>query len=66
MCNEDNDESWYEISPWTLNNEWINWTPSVSGNYILVCYARIAGNTSEYDGYGNIIDEVPYGFVNAY
>ena len=48
-CNEDDPYSWFEISPWTLNNEWVNWTPSVSGNYILVCYARIYGSSSEYD-----------------
>lgn len=43
-CDESSPENWFEISPWTLNNEWLNWTPDKSGNYVIVCYARIAGN----------------------
>ncbi|MBR4513799.1 MAG: leucine-rich repeat protein [Lachnospiraceae bacterium] len=34
---------WFEVSPWTVNNEWINWTPEKSGNYVFICYARIVG-----------------------
>ncbi|MCM1173143.1 MAG: leucine-rich repeat domain-containing protein [Clostridium sp.] len=45
-CDESNPGNWFEISPWTLNNEWIDWTPDKSGNYVIVCYARIAGNSA--------------------
>ena len=43
-CNEKNPEAWFEVSPWTKNNEWLNWTPEKAGNYIVVCQARVVGN----------------------
>ena len=44
-CNE-TDQQWFEISGWQRGNEWVSWTPDKSGNYILVCYARVAGDDS--------------------
>ena len=40
---EESAGAWFEVSPWTVNNEWINWTPEKSGNYVFICYARIVG-----------------------
>ncbi len=37
-------QGWFEISPWTKNNEWLNWTPKAAGNYVIVCQARVVGN----------------------
>ena len=42
-CNNNNPEHWFEVSPWTRNNNWMNWTPKESGGYVFVCYARIVG-----------------------
>ncbi len=42
--NEESPNGWFEVSPWTKNNEWINWKPATYGNYVLVCYARVVGN----------------------
>lgn len=42
-CNEA-DEQWFEISGWKKGNEWLSWTPDKSAGYILVCYARVAGD----------------------
>lgn len=44
-CNE-NDKKWFEVSGWQAGNEWVNWTPKSSGNYILVCQAKVAGDDS--------------------
>ncbi|MBQ9234575.1 MAG: DUF2963 domain-containing protein [Lachnospiraceae bacterium] len=41
---EESEGVWKEASPWTLNNEWIKYTPSKSGNYIFICQARIVGH----------------------
>ncbi len=43
-CETGNPEAWFEISPWTKNNEWLNWTPKAAGNYVIVCQARVVGN----------------------
>ncbi|MBQ8914034.1 MAG: hypothetical protein IJ054_08340 [Lachnospiraceae bacterium] len=43
-CEENTPNAWFEISPWTKNNEWVNWTPTDAGNYILVCFTRVVGN----------------------
>ena len=43
-CNENEPDKWFEISPWTKNNEWVSWTPETGGNYVLVCKARVVGN----------------------
>ncbi len=43
-CETGNPEAWFEISPWTKNNEWLNWTPEAAGNYVIVCQARVVGN----------------------
>ncbi|MBQ9233133.1 MAG: hypothetical protein IJ167_03755 [Lachnospiraceae bacterium] len=43
-CEENTPDKWFEISPWTKNNEWLNWTPDEAGNYVIVCQARIVGN----------------------
>ena len=45
-CDNSNPGKWFEISPWTKNNNWINWTPDKSGGYVFVCYARIVGNNA--------------------
>ncbi len=42
-CNQD-DQKWFEVSPWTKNNQWLRWRPETNGNYIVVCYARVVGN----------------------
>ncbi len=44
-CNT-NDEKWFEISGWTKGYEWVDWKPAASGNYVLVCQARLAGDDS--------------------
>ena len=43
-CNNNEPDKWFEISPWTKNNNWMNWTPDKSGGYVFVCYARVVGN----------------------
>ena len=43
-CEEKNPDNWFEVSPWTKNNEWLNWTPEESGNYVIVGQARVVGN----------------------
>lgn len=35
---------WSEIRDWVANNEWLDWTPDVSGQYILLGQARVIGN----------------------
>ncbi len=42
-CNNNEPDNWFEISPWTRDNNWIDWTPKKSGGYVFVCYARIVG-----------------------
>ena len=42
-CEDDGTPDWFEISPWTKNNEWLNWKPGKYGNYVIVGYARIVG-----------------------
>lgn len=44
-CNTD-DERWFEVSGWKRGNEWVNWKPDASGNYVLVCQVRLAGDDS--------------------
>ena len=46
-CNNKNPDQWFEVSPWTRDNNWINWTPEESGGYVFVCYARVVGNEEE-------------------
>ena len=41
-CDE-NDQQWFTVQDWTKGNEWLNWKPPVAGNYVYVCYARVAG-----------------------
>ncbi len=43
-CNNNNPDKWFEVKPWTKNNNWMSWTPEESGGYVFVCYARIVGN----------------------
>ncbi len=38
------ENGWFEVSPWTKNNEWLNWSPKKSGNYVIVGHARVVGN----------------------
>ena len=38
------DKKWFEIQGWTLNNEWLDWEPAESGDYVLVCKVRVVGN----------------------
>ena len=46
-CNNNDPNNWFEISPWTKNNNWMSWTPEKSGGYVFVCYARVVGNEDE-------------------
>ncbi len=43
-CDSGKPGEWFEVSPWTKDNNWIDWTPEKSGAYVLVCYARVVGN----------------------
>lgn len=43
VATHDGGASWMLIQDWTKNNEWVNWTPPLYGDYILVCKARISG-----------------------
>ncbi|MCM1172626.1 MAG: Ig-like domain-containing protein [Clostridium sp.] len=37
-------EEWSEIRDWVANDEWLDWTPDLSGQYILLGQARVIGN----------------------
>lgn len=39
-------EKWTVIQDWTLNNEWLNWIPDNSGDYVIVAQVRVVGNES--------------------
>ena len=56
-CNNNNPKKWFEVSPWTKNNNWMNWTPKESGGYVFVCYARIVGQPET---------EIQYAFGTEY
>ena len=43
-CDSGKPGEWFEVSPWTRNNNWMDWTPEKSGEYVIVCYARVVGN----------------------
>jgi len=38
------DEKWFEVSGWTQGNEWLDWSPDMYGNIILVCQVRQVGD----------------------
>ncbi len=38
------EKGWFEVSSWKKDNEWLDWTPSKAGNYVIVGHARIVGN----------------------
>ncbi|MBQ7707499.1 MAG: hypothetical protein IJT72_06955, partial [Lachnospiraceae bacterium] len=38
------EKGWFEVSSWKKGNEWLDWTPSKAGNYVIVGHARIVGN----------------------
>ena len=57
-CNNSEPDKWFEISPWTKNNNWMNWTPEKSGGYVFVCYARVVGNEEA--------SEIQYAFGTEY
>ena len=68
-CNNNNPKKWFEISPWTKNNNWMDWTPKEYGGYVFVCYARIVGHPeteiqcsfgTEYHKYIKGICQMPY------
>ncbi len=46
-CDSGKPGEWFEVSPWTKDNNWIDWTPEKSGEYVIVCYARVLGNEEE-------------------
>ena len=46
-CDKNDPEHWFEVSPWTKNNNWMDWTPEKSGEYVIVCYSRVVGNEEE-------------------
>lgn len=39
-------QSWFVIQDWTKNNQWLNWNPKVSGEYVIVGQVRVVGNES--------------------
>ena len=68
-CNIKDPEGWFEISPWTGDSNWMDWTPQESGGYVFVCYARIEGKPkteiqcafgTEYHKYIKGICQMPY------
>ena len=69
-CNNNEPDKWFEISPWTKNNNWMDWTPDKSGGYVFVCYARVVGNEdaseiqcafgTEYHKEINAVCQMPY------
>lgn len=46
--------SWFELTPWTTNNEWLNWTPKSAGNYLINCYVRVIGNEEKSEIYKSV------------
>ena len=46
-CDTKEPLNWFEVSPWTKDNNWMDWKPEKSGAYVLVCYARVVGNEEE-------------------
>lgn len=46
-CDTSTDSAWFEVSPWTKGNEWLDWAPSSSGDYVIVCEARVADKPEE-------------------
>ena len=44
LAYDEGQAQWIEVSPWTRGNEWLNWTPNKSGNYIILAQARVVGN----------------------
>ena len=57
-CNNKNPNEWFEVSPWTKENNWMSWTPGESGGYVFVCYARVVGNEDK--------SEIQYAFGTEY
>ncbi|MBQ8913535.1 MAG: hypothetical protein IJ054_05765 [Lachnospiraceae bacterium] len=43
-CEESDPNVWFEISPWTKNNQYLSWQPDRAGDYIIVGYVRVVGN----------------------
>lgn len=39
-------ESWQVIQDWTRNNEWLNWRPQKSGDFVILGQVRVVGNES--------------------
>lgn len=39
-------QSWFVIQDWTKNNQWLNWNPKISGDYVIVGQVRVVGNES--------------------
>ncbi len=35
---------WIEVNSWSKSNQWINYTPDLPGDYLVVCHARIKGD----------------------
>lgn len=40
---------WNEIRGWEANNEWLDWTPDFSGQFILLGQVRVIGNEDSVD-----------------
>ncbi len=57
-CDSNKPGKWFEVSPWTKNNNCIDWTPEKSGSYVIVCYARVVGNEKK--------SEIQYAFGTEY
>lgn len=50
VCKEGETE-WTEVSPWTLNFEYLDWTPVVYGNYTIVVQVRVSGQDEDKKAY---------------
>lgn len=45
VCDTSQDSNkWTEIQGWTKNNEWLDWKPGKTGDYVIVGQVRVVGN----------------------
>ena len=48
------DTNWFEISPWILNNEYLDWIPAESGTYTICAEVRKNGETEAVQAFENV------------
>ncbi len=48
------DTNWFEISPWILNNEYLDWIPAESGTYTVCAEVRKNGETEAVQAFENV------------